>query len=224
MKTVLLAIFISALVFPASLLAVQPSEVFSRLPKYQSPKLSSSGTKIAVTINTQADGKHFAILSVLDALKTRYKYLVKTDNESVKINWYSWANDRTLLVSIVYAGRRYQEDTAETRLFAVDVDQENPQMRLLVKPRRGRRAQHISQLQDRVIDYLPDDESHVLIALDLDSANQPSVYKLNIYDKKLTRVEKGKRRIRSWNDRSTGKFAARCLHELHQCCPQNQCA
>ena len=197
-RTLLTLIGLILLATSHLVMAVQPVESFSRLPKYKSPKLSPDGVKVAVVVNVQQEGGGMAVLSVLDGEKGSFKYLLKSDNEEVKINWYNWANEKTLLVSARFAGKRYGTDTAETRLFAVDVEEEKPELRLLIKPRGGVRNQHISQFQDKIIDYLPGDDDHVLIALDLDKATQPSVYKLNIYTKKLSRLEKGKRKVRTW--------------------------
>ena len=197
MKRILFGVFaLTCLFAPQLLAAVQPVEVFSRLPKFTSPKLAPNGAKVAAVVNMQAQG--LAVLTVLDIKSGQFKHLLKSDNEEIKINWFNWANDKTLLVSARFAGKRYRTDTAETRLFAVEVDDESPELRLLIKPKTGTRDQHYSQFQDRVIDYIPDDDDHVMIALDLDKPTQPSVYKLNIYTKRLSRQEKGKRKVRSW--------------------------
>ena len=72
-----------------------------------------------------------------------------------------------------------------------------------VKPKemlkRDNRSSHrTSQFQDNVIDYLRDDPEHILVAVDLEKPNLPSVYKINIHTDRKTRVIKGKREIRDW--------------------------
>jgi dipeptidyl aminopeptidase/acylaminoacyl peptidase len=59
-------------------------------------------------------------------------------------------------------------------------------------------AQYTSQFQDSVIDFLPDDPEHVMVEVDYDVPQKPSVYKVNIYTSKKSRIEKGKLDIRSW--------------------------
>lgn len=176
-----------------------PVESFSRLPKFKNLKLSPDGSQIAYITNYQKEG--LSLLTTYHLTSNKQSFLVKSDNEEVKINWFGWANNKTLLVSVRYAAKRYGTDTTETRLVAIEADGSEKESRELIRPRTGtgmRGGDHVSQFQDQVIDYLPDDPDHVVIALDLDKPNQPSVYKLNIYTRKLSRLEKGKRKIRQW--------------------------
>lgn len=171
-----------------------PVEHFSRLPKFSRPSLSPDGKSVAYIENHQKQG--LSLLMAINHQQRKPKFLVKSDNEEARINWFTWANNRTIVVSVRYASKRNGTDTTETRLFAVDmVDDPEAEPRLLINPRY---RNHYSQFQDDIIDFLPDDEDHVLIALDADTQNLPSVYRLNIYTKKLSRVEKGKRKVRSW--------------------------
>lgn len=192
--------------FSSQLLAKElPAEYFSRLPQFQSPKLDAKGEQIAFILNHQEN--EISVLSHMDLATGKLSYLIKSDNEKIKFNWFKWANDKTLLVSVRYPDRRYNADTTETRLFAIDTRGNNKEPRLLVKPRVGGfRNNHFSQFQDNVIDLLPDDPEHVLISLDKDKPNMPSVYKLNIYSKKLERLEKGKRLIRDWQTDQQGRL------------------
>ena len=175
-----------------------PIESFSQLPSSVKPNLSPSGTKIAYIRNYQK--QELAVLITLDLLSMQQKFFVKSDNEDSKINWFTWANEKTLIVSMRFAGKRYKVDTTETRLIAIDIDGEEAVQRALVKPRRGGRSggDHVSQFQDNVVSFLPDDPEHILIALDLDIPNMPNVYKLNINTGKKTRIIKGKMQIRDW--------------------------
>ncbi|MCV2885746.1 S9 family peptidase [Aestuariibacter sp. AA17] len=191
-----------------------PTKAFSSLPQYGSVSLSDSGSKLAFLTNIQDDTGDAATLMVsYDMTKGEKKYLLHTDNEDVKINWYEWANENTIIVSVRYAGSRYGTDTTETRLFAIDINGKDDKVepRLLIKPRRstGRAASnHFSQFQDNIINFLRDDPEHVLISIDLDEPHLPSVYKLNIYTKKMQRVEKGKRKIRDWTTDRQGNLRA----------------
>ena len=171
-----------------------PITSFSQLPSYTNPKLSPSGNQIAYISNIQEP--EVALLTYLDLLSREKKYLVKSDNEEVKINWFNWANEKTLIVSIWFAGSRYGIDTTETRLMAIDVDGDSINQRLLVQPLGS--ARNYSQFQDNVLSYLPDDPEHILVGLDFDKPNQPSVYKVNVNTTRKKRIERGKLGIRSW--------------------------
>jgi dipeptidyl aminopeptidase/acylaminoacyl peptidase len=171
-----------------------PVESFSQLPSYTNPKLSPSGSKIAFISNFQEPA--LALLTTIDLSDRETKFLVKSDNEKVKINWFQWANEKTLIVSIWFASHRGGVDTTETRLLAIDIDGEEVVERALITPRRY--ENHFSQFQDNVISFLPDDPDHILIALDNELANKPSVYKVNVNTGRKSRIEKGKLGIRNW--------------------------
>ncbi len=174
-----------------------PVESFSRLPQFQKTKISPDGKHVAFIENISATGQ--SVLSSFDLEKGVKRPLVNSDNESIKINWYKWANNKTLLISGIFADFRGRVKTTETRLFAVEADGSDKNTRVLIKPRAGSLGgEHLSQFQDNVVDLLPDDNDHILVAIDLDKPNQPSVYKLNIYSNKKSRIFKGKRMIRSF--------------------------
>jgi dipeptidyl aminopeptidase/acylaminoacyl peptidase len=174
-----------------------PVESFSQLPSYTRPNLSPSGQKIAFIGNLQ--NPQIAILTTVDLQTGEKKYLFKSDNEDSKVNWFKWANEKTLIVSVRFAGRRYRTDTMETRLLAIDINTKDATQRNLVKPRSRRlKSEHYSQVQDNVVSFLPDDPDHILIALDLDVANLPSVYKLNILTGRKNKISRGKLAIRDW--------------------------
>ncbi|TDF36330.1 S9 family peptidase [Alteromonadaceae bacterium M269] len=171
-----------------------PTESFSQLPKHTSPKLSPTGKSIAYIGNYRDPG--LAILTTYNLSTGKVNFLAKSDNEKVKINWFNWANEKTLIVSLWFASKRGGVDTTETRLIAFDVDGEEIIERALIKPRAS--SQIVSQFQDNVLSYLPNDPDHILIAIDLEKVNQPSVYKVNVNTGKKKRIEKGKLDIRDW--------------------------
>ena len=174
-----------------------PVESFSQLPSYIRPTLSPSGNKIAYIRNYQSP--EIALLTTVDLITGKKQHIVKSDNEERKIRWFTWVNEKTLLVSIVFAAKRYRTDTTETRLLAIDIDGDEPVQRQVVKTKRGMYDDgHVSQFQDSIVSFLPDDPEHVLIELDLDVANLPSVYKVNVNTGRKSRLTKGKMSVRSW--------------------------
>jgi len=191
--------FFAALIFASCFAASKelPVESFSQLPSYIRPTLSPSGNKIAYIINYQSP--EIALLTTVDLITGKKQHIVKSDNEERKIRWFTWVNEKTLLVSIVFAAKRYRTDTTETRLLAIDIDGDEPVHRQVVKTRRGVYDNgRVSQFQDSVVSFLPDDPEHVLIELDLDVANLPSVYKVNVNTGRKSRITKGKMSVRSW--------------------------
>ncbi|MFT2092883.1 alpha/beta hydrolase family protein [Paraglaciecola sp. 2405UD69-4] len=175
-------------------------ESFSQLPSHARPSLSPSGNKIAFIKNHLSP--ELTLLTSFDLVTGKQLHLVKSDNEKIKIKWFRWANEKTIIVSVRYTSTQGRTDYTETRLLAVDIDGDSSVQRQIAKPKRSQRS---SQFQDTVVSFLPDDPEHILVALDLDKANLPSVYKVNIYSDKKSRVVRGRSMIRSWMADRQGK-------------------
>ncbi|MBF7074462.1 S9 family peptidase [Glaciecola sp. MH2013] len=179
-----------------------PASAFASLPEYESVSLSPSGRKVAFVRNI-SEPEHLALLSTFDLDTGKRFLLVKSDNDEVKLNWFRWANDETLVISAKFGSRERGTRYYQTRLMAMRYDDQGVKPKVLIKPRRasfGSSAggNHMSQFQDNVIDYLPDDPGHIMVAVDFDVPNMPSVYKIALKNGKKSRIEKGKRQIRSW--------------------------
>ncbi|PRO67412.1 alpha/beta hydrolase family protein [Alteromonas gracilis] len=194
------------LALPLSLIGAEPSEgesayeAFSSLPTYWTPSLSPDGTKIAFVQNVEQE-EAFAMLATFDLEKGEKHYLLRSDNERVKINWYNWVNNERLVVSARYETRRGTTKVHDTRLLSIKFDGEGGAFNMVEWERIKRRAgnpTHIPQFHDDVIDWLPDDPDHVLIALDAEVLGLPSVYKVNVNNGSVSRIIRGKKRIRDW--------------------------
>lgn len=176
-----------------------PLSNFSNLPKHHSVSVSPSGKRIAFVQNYQQNGG-VSVLSTLDFESGESKFMLTSDNVKVKFNWFEWANDDILLISARYETKERQLRYYQTRLLSMNAADKEPKAKLLLKPSLARfgNKDNNSQFQDNVIDYLPDDPEHILLSVDLDVPNMPSVYRVNIRTGKKRRVERGKLSIRNW--------------------------
>ncbi|NVK55759.1 MAG: S9 family peptidase [Alteromonadaceae bacterium] len=180
--------------------ASQPIEVFSRLPQFYGVALSPDGQRVAMERNSPDED--LAALMTLDIATGKIYYLLNSDNKKVKINWYKWANNEDLLVSARYemndAGQKY----FSTRLYVMRYDAEGESPKLVIDWRHIQRYQndrkYVPQFQDNVIDILPDDPEHVLMAIDISQPHEKSVFKVNINNRKVKRLVRGAKRIRDW--------------------------
>lgn len=174
---------------------------FSALPAYQRPRLSPDGSKI-VYIRNIVQPKDLSLLMSYDLYKGKTYSLLFSDNEKVKINWFRWVSDERIVVSARYESRRGHTKVYDTRLFALDYDDESAKPLNLINWRRLRRLSddlnHVPQFQDRVIDWLPDDPDHILMAIDVEVPSLPSVFKVNVNTARTTRIQKGRKKIRQW--------------------------
>ena len=171
-------------------------EAFSRLPNIQSPTLSPDGSKIAFIQNEE--NPDLAFLMYVDLTSGVLKKLVTTDNITNKIKWFRWGNNTTMLLGADFVRNISSEKVYHTQLLAIDISAEKPVQRRLIKSGSVPNRRNYSQFEDTVIDFMPDDPAHILIALDAKTANLPSVFKLNIHTSKATKVENRKLKIRQW--------------------------
>lgn len=178
----------------------QPVEVFSRLPQFYGVSMSPDGQRFAMERNS-ADGD-LAVLMTLDLSTGDAFYLLKADNKKVKINWYRWANNEDLLVSARYEVSRAGKKFFRTRLYLMKYNQQGGDPEMVIDWRHIQRYQndvgYVPQFQDDVIDYLPDDPDHILMAIDISRPFEKSVFKVNLTNRKIDRLIKGKKRIRDW--------------------------
>lgn len=201
-RLVRLAALTSALSFSAILPASAdgeirpPVEAFAALPAMSQPVLSPDGRRIVV-LRTLGDAQH---AFVTDLGSGRSNPVLGADPSRFFINFCRWASNQRILCSIrsygeLKSGRNlyfYREGRATfTRLIAVDADGSN-QLMLVPEPvnRELGALKWNAVDQDNVVSWLPDDPEHILLALNRDDRLRPSVYRLNIYSNKLTRIRK----------------------------------
>lgn len=119
--------------------------------------------------------------------------VISTDNSEFKINWFRWANNERLIVSVRFAANRYNRPTMETRL--VSVNRDGSDAFNLVEHIRP-----LMNLQDTVVDWLPQDPEHILVAVigARDRPTGPAVYRVNVYDGQKTRIQRPYAGITNW--------------------------
>ena len=176
--------------------AERPVEYFSRLPNFTGPALSPDGERVAF-FTTVADE---TVLVTQRLESGEIKPLLASDNSEALIGWYRWANNDRLLVSVRFPSDRGGVDTIETRLLSVNADDHEDYISLY-RPRSNlsrRSSEHFSQHQDQIVDILPQDPQHILLALDAERALEPGVYRVNVYNASRRLVEKSRRNIYGW--------------------------
>lgn len=208
----LVALFVVISFFPFSSLAVEKTlpTLFGQLPDIQNVTLSPSGKRI-VFIKNFHDGDPVSILITRDLTTGKNYSLLSSDNEKVKINWFRWANDETLLISAKYASKSFGTRFHTTSLYVAKYDSQGKVPTNLVNRKAYKRYQieeFKPQFQDQVVSFLPNDPEHILLALDIEFKNNPSVFKVNLNDGKFTRVEKARLGIREWFADRQGRLAA----------------
>lgn len=174
-------------------------KVFSSLPAFEQATLSPDGNRVAFLRNW-SEPETVTMLGTFD-LKTREShYILRSDNEKVKVNWFKWANNDTLVVSGRYETRQRSTKFYSTRLFSLPFDGGDA-VNLINWSRLKRRAgnpSYVPQFQDNVIDWLVDEPDYILMGIDVEVPHLPSVYKVNINNADVSRIARGKLLIRDW--------------------------
>ncbi len=168
-----------------------PVEAFGNLPQTKQLKLSPNGKSLAFIREHQGQ----TLIGVADLVNGGSNYIVRTDNQKFKIGWFRWANDQTLLISSDYPVSRRGVKYTETRLMKIGIEA-GAEIEPVVVTKKN---EHVSQFQDNIIDILPNEPNHFLMALDLKSPNYPSVYKIDLNSKRIRKlIYSSKSNIRDW--------------------------
>jgi hypothetical protein len=109
------------------------------------------------------------------------KVVLTTDNTQFNFKWAGWVRNDRLLVSVRFASRRDFVGTVETRLLAVNSDGSAVINLTRNAPVAGSMSGGVSsQIQDQVIDWLPEDGQYVLLQMPEPGDAAASVYKVNV--------------------------------------------
>ncbi|MCW8833744.1 MAG: S9 family peptidase, partial [Colwellia sp.] len=173
-------------------LDILPISTYGSLPDTSQVKLSPSGDRVSMLRNNQGT----LVLMTFDFKTGEKRYLLKADNVEVILNWYAWANDDVLLVSAAYPTRQRTTKYISTRLHKYDLTTEDG-LKLLIKPKTNKN-ERTAQFQDNVISFLPDQPDKILMAIDFEIANKPSLYEVNVRTNKRKRIKKAKTYTTDW--------------------------
>jgi len=173
-----------------------PIESFARLPLLSGVVLSPDGQRIAALLN---EPERTVLITRAVAGEKKSLAVLHTDNKQYQFNWARWVNNERLLVSLRFASRRGFVRTVETRLFSVKADGSGLINLVINLPDLGslRGTIRTQQLQDQVIDWLPDDGQHVLLQL-AEAEALPAVYKVDVETGRRQMVQAPERGVRRW--------------------------
>jgi dipeptidyl aminopeptidase/acylaminoacyl peptidase len=172
-------------------------EVYASLPNFRNVKMSPDAQQIGYL--THYDGRTVLMLENIDGSeRVMIPPLDKAD-----IMTFHWVNDKRVLVAYELSGSYHgvSGQYTLTRLVAVDRDGKNISwiVKNLVEKKGGLRVEFDpAQLQHDILDLLPNDPDHVLLALDADHNGNYEVRKLNVYNGRYDIVQNDRRGIQDW--------------------------
>lgn len=191
-------VLICVLFFNKTLALVEPLPVsaFASLPAIKQVKLSPNGKSIASIVRSTIDNKTVSVLTLLDLKTNQTQSLLHTDNSKFTFGWIRWANNHQILISSNFPDYRDTTQTLETRLLVLNVD--TKEVRNVWPKDLINGFEFTPQLQNIIVDMLPDDEHHILMELDGVIKNSTKIYKVSLNKVKVKAIQRSKQYGRNW--------------------------
>lgn len=208
---VLLLVLATILLFGSPLSAKPlPVEHFASLPDVSNLNLSPDGKKLSAVIRIDVNATQGAAVQVTDLESGKKDIVLFSDNQKYFINWVRWKDNRTLLVGTFHPDERntwlgtqqVRFKTRDTRLMIIDTTTgavTTPFSQNFLKKYRI-----MPTGMDRVVNTLPDDPEHILLAFPtnqslLDSGRSDiGVYKVNITNQRSRLIQKSIDHVQGW--------------------------
>lgn len=153
-----------------------PTDVFGSPPLIGTVKISPSGEKIAMYATLQNGDS--AIL-VRDLTKNEpLRPIATSDNKALKLLSFSWFNDDIILASAWMASDYYKTKLDNTRLLRINVD--GTGFEPLFRKRHFKDLPWQPPQQTGIIDWLEDDDDHILVSVRVSNMRSPDVVKVNV--------------------------------------------
>lgn len=195
-RTLLLLSILALMSFSALAAEKLPVEAFAQLPNVSQVLLSPDGENVAFRVKVNTEEVVGTAIQVYNIASQQVTTLAFAKADAFVIKWIRWANDERLLVSARFPATRHGDPTTETRLQSINIKTREPREVLLVSFLR--RQEYIPQFQDQIVDMLPSDADHILLAGEFERSYRSEIIKVNLKTGRTSRVLKGKDHITDW--------------------------
>lgn len=167
-----------------------PVEALVSLPAISRPRLSPDGEHIAVLV--PIGGRHR--LAIQRWGDTDQAPLILESLPATYIKQFLWLNAERLLVRQDFLTRRYGGSHIETRFIAINKDGS----RMKVLHRDFIQVYGSRKIRDYLVDVLPEDPKHILLAETTGKSSYPSVIQIDVDDGSRKTVVRSRRKIDDW--------------------------
>jgi len=172
-----------------------PVEAYGKLPAIENPRLAQDGSAIAYL--SSVEGRRCLLVRRLDRANAALRAICPGEYE---VRWFAWKTPDRLIVEVYTQAHSHgAELRTESRLLAIDLNGRGAVA--LVEPRAERA---VDFGQDRIIDTLPEDPTHVLIAAFRSDADSPDVIRVDVNSGRMRTVVAGQDHITSWKTDGAG--------------------
>jgi len=159
--------------------------------------LSPNGKKMAMLQTISSATEQLVLVTLVNLENDERSFLVKADSRDLRIFSLAWANNKQLLMKATFASTRDGIPVSESRLMVIDV--ETGQHRNVMSSQLQRRLQRTPQFQTNIVALMPEDEQHLLLALDgLRKEPGVSLVKINLETETFSVVAQGRRNLIDW--------------------------
>jgi dipeptidyl aminopeptidase/acylaminoacyl peptidase len=174
-----------------------PISAFARLPAIDDVSVSPDGRYVSWISVTQ--GTRVAVVADRND-GGKLKVVLRADKDDhFQMRWCNWGNNTRLVCGFRAMTNELGVVFPVTRMVAVNAD--GTEIKVLIQ--NGRAG--VSQFQDEVIDWTPDDPNTVLVEADDDRNTFPTVFKLNIYTGNMAISVREREPIRNFRSDGRGR-------------------
>ena len=174
------------------------AEDFARRPLLEGVTLSPDGKRLAAIVNRG----NLSVLVTRPSEGGEFMQVLAGDNLDFQFTDFRWVSNERLVVRLRMAGERQVGMASwaavmETRLIAVNPD--GSKTLNLVRSNASQGSTRFANSQDEVVDWLPDDGEHLLLALPATDFNPArAVYKVNVNTGRRTLYHDSRGNIHRW--------------------------
>lgn len=167
--------------------AAPPAKAFGELPLAYDADLSPDGSKFAVIVN--AKGTYYVATLPIGGDTADMDVISLGPN--LRPRYIKWVNNERYVVAIEKSEKYRGTPFTVTHLFTKSLDEKKP--RIVLK------SDIFRQFNDRVVDWLEDDDEHILMAYSKEQFDPyPSIYRVNVATGRDRRVMSGRDGIERW--------------------------
>jgi dienelactone hydrolase len=187
---------------------IYPVEVFAKLPMVSQPKLSPNGKSIAY-VTSVFNGRKTVLAHPITGME-KGKTIVLPSIKQADVLYTTWANDDVLLTAYSFYGPNFLYrglQIEQSRMFASSfetgsfnvVKASKEQKRKFRNPLTGMGSNaSMAANQADILDLLPNDPEHILLAIDDDLDGDIDVRKISVKNGDYSIAQGGKKGIYSW--------------------------
>jgi dipeptidyl aminopeptidase/acylaminoacyl peptidase len=172
-----------------------PTDVFGSPPLIGTVKISPSGEKIAMYATLQ-NGDSAILVRDLTKSESPLRPIATSDNRTLKLLSFNWFNDDIILASAWLAADFYGTKLDNTRLLRINVD--GTGFEPLFKKRHFKDLPWQPPQQTGIIDWLEDDDDHILVSVRVSNMRSPDVVKVNVKKNTIKIIKKGVAGTSGW--------------------------